>query len=108
MDIDDLIGALRTQRDDLRVRLHLLKAELRDEFNDLEGKWEHLESRAGHLKDASQESAEDVGAAAGAGARATLSSARVVVRLAAGRTVVVGGGVARELVGVGTLAAICT
>jgi chaperonin cofactor prefoldin len=65
MDIDDLIGALRTQRDDLRVRLHLLKAELRDEFNDLEDKWEHLESRAGHLKDASKESAEDVGAAAG-------------------------------------------
>jgi hypothetical protein len=64
MDIDDLIGSLRTERDELRVRLHLMKSELRDEFNDLEQKWRHLESRAGQLKDASKESAEDVGAAA--------------------------------------------
>lgn len=64
MDIDDLIGALRTQRDDLRVRVHLMKAEVRDEFEELEQKWNHLESRAAQLKDASKESAEDVGAAA--------------------------------------------
>lgn len=65
MEIDDLVGVLRTQRDDLRVRLHLAKAEVRDEFEDLEGKWSHLESRLGQLKNASKESADEVGAAAG-------------------------------------------
>ena len=36
MDIDEVVSALRTERDELRVRLHLLKAEARDEFEELE------------------------------------------------------------------------
>jgi len=64
IDIDEVVGALRTERDELRVRLHLAKAEIRDEFEELEDKWNHLESRLGHLKDAGKESADDVGAAA--------------------------------------------
>jgi len=64
MDIEDLVGALRTQRDELRVRLHLMKAEVRDEFEALEKQWNHLETRMDHLKDASKESAGDIGAAA--------------------------------------------
>ena len=63
MDIDEVVGALRTERDELRVRLHLAKAEIRDEFEDLEEKWGHLETRMGSLKEASKESAGEVGAA---------------------------------------------
>ncbi|NIP14879.1 MAG: hypothetical protein GWM88_09175 [Pseudomonadales bacterium] len=64
MDIDEVVSALRTERDELRVRLHLLKAEARDEFEELEKKWQHLESRAAQVKEGAKESAEDIGAAA--------------------------------------------
>lgn len=64
MEIEDLVGTLRTQRDELRVRLHLMKAEVRDEFEELEKQWNHLESRLDHLKDASKASADEIGAAA--------------------------------------------
>ena len=64
MDIDEVVSALRTERDELRVRLHLLKAEARDEFEELEKKWQHLEGRAAQVKEGAKESAEDIGAAA--------------------------------------------
>jgi seryl-tRNA synthetase len=63
MDFDDVVDKLKTERDELRLRAHLMKAEIHDEFQDLERKWEHLESHLGRLKAASKESAEDVGAA---------------------------------------------
>lgn len=64
MDMDELVSSLRTQRDELRVRLHLMKAEVRDEFEDLETQWNHLESRLSRAADASKDSAGEVGAAA--------------------------------------------
>ena len=64
MDIDEVVSALRTERDELRVRLHLLKADARDEFEELEKKWQHLESRAEQVKEGAKESAEEIGAAA--------------------------------------------
>jgi chromosome segregation ATPase len=63
MDTEKLIEALRTERDELRVRLHLMKAEVRDEYEELERNWSHLESRLTGLKEASKASAEEVGAA---------------------------------------------
>ena len=63
MDFDDVVDKLKTERDELRLRAHLMKAEIHDEFKDLERKWDHLESNLGRLKSASKESAEDVGAA---------------------------------------------
>lgn len=63
MDFDDIVEKLKTERDELRVRAHLMKAEIHDEFEALEGKWEHLESNVARLKDASKESAEEIGAA---------------------------------------------
>jgi seryl-tRNA synthetase len=64
MGIEELVDVLRTERDELRVRLHLMKTEIRDEFEGLEDSWNHLESRLDRLKDASKESADDLGAAA--------------------------------------------
>ena len=63
MDFDDIVEKLKTERDELKVRAHLMKAEIHDEFEALEGKWENLESNVARLKDASKESAEDIGAA---------------------------------------------
>lgn len=61
--LDDLAARLRQERDELRVRAHLLKAELRDEWNDLERRWNHLEPRLERLREGARESAEDIGAA---------------------------------------------
>ncbi len=45
--LDDLasnIESLRQTRDELRVRLHLLQADARDEWERLEKKWHHVEA----------------------------------------------------------------
>lgn len=66
-DLDDrlerLVQTLREERDELRVRAHLLRAELRDEWDDVEQKWEHLEPKLERFRDSARESADDLGAA---------------------------------------------
>jgi len=66
-DIEDrfekLVGDLATQRDELRVKLHLLKADARDEWEELEEKWQHFESRMGRVGDSAKTSAQEIGAA---------------------------------------------
>ena len=61
--VDKLVGVLKTERDELRVRLHLLKAETREEWDEVEQKWEKLEGRLHKLKDGVSESGEEIGAA---------------------------------------------
>lgn len=61
--VDKLVARLRQERDELRVRAHLLKAELRDEWDEAEQKWEHVESRLEHLGKGAKDSTEDIGAA---------------------------------------------
>lgn len=52
------LEGLRRLRDELRVQLHLGKAEARDQFEKLEKTWQHLEAR---LKLIREESSEDLG-----------------------------------------------
>jgi len=61
--MDALLNSLKTERDELRVKLHLLKAEAKDEWDDVEKHWEHLEGKLGQLKDEAAESGEEIGAA---------------------------------------------
>lgn len=49
---------LRQLRDELRVQLHLGKAEAKERFERLEKTWQHLEAR---LKQIREESSEDLG-----------------------------------------------
>jgi hypothetical protein len=44
-ELHELLENLKTQRDDLRVRLHLAKVEAKDEWERLEHKWENLGNR---------------------------------------------------------------
>ena len=60
---DRWVDDLATQRDELRVKLHLLKAETRDEWEELEKKWQHIESTMGRVGASAKESAQEVGAA---------------------------------------------
>lgn len=61
--MDDLLQTLKTERDELRVQLHLLKAEAKEEWDEVEKHWEHLESRAKKVGQGAAESGEDIAAA---------------------------------------------
>jgi SMC interacting uncharacterized protein involved in chromosome segregation len=56
--ITEEVEGLQRLRDELRVQLHLGKAEARERFEKLEKTWQHLESR---LKPIREESGEDLG-----------------------------------------------
>jgi hypothetical protein len=56
--ITEEVEGLQRLRDELRVQLHLGKAEARERFEKLEQTWQHLESR---LKIIREESGEDLG-----------------------------------------------
>jgi SMC interacting uncharacterized protein involved in chromosome segregation len=61
--IDELVDELKEERDKLRVRVHLAKMEADEEWQELEDKFEKLESKAKAIGRATAESAEDVGEA---------------------------------------------
>jgi len=63
-ELSQLVAALRRERDELHLKLHLLQAEARDEWHALEKKWNHLRQKAESVGDATGQSAGDVGAAA--------------------------------------------
>ena len=45
-DFDDLIGDLKQQRDELRVQLNLASKEVKDEWEELEGKMKKFSAEA--------------------------------------------------------------
>lgn len=60
---NELVEALRTERDELRVKLYLARAEVRDEWHALEQRWMHFESRARAASGAAAASGREVGTA---------------------------------------------
>ena len=60
----DEMETLRRLRDELRVRLHLAAADVRDRFEALEKKWQHLEAKLELLAKESREAGVDVQEAA--------------------------------------------
>ena len=56
----ELIGDLKRQRDQLRVQIHLGSEELKDEWAKLDDKLSQLNHRFEPMKDAVEETAEDV------------------------------------------------
>jgi len=63
-ELEKLMATLAQQRDELKLQMHLAKAEAKDEWNDLEGKWEQAQGKLGEVQTAAGESLEDVRAAA--------------------------------------------
>ena len=62
--IEELLARLKQERDELRVKLHLVKEDLGDEWDKLESAIARLESRAKHVGGGAAEASRDVGAAA--------------------------------------------
>ncbi|MGV7227992.1 MAG: hypothetical protein ACQ9IQ_04955 [Nitrospirales bacterium] len=64
-DLKNLIDDLKQQRDEINVKLHLAKAEVRDEWDKLEPKWEEVKGKMTTVSEAAGQAAESVTAAAG-------------------------------------------
>lgn len=61
--MDEVLAKLKTERDELKVRLHLLKADAREEWDEVEKRWEHFEARMKKVGAAAADSSDDLGAA---------------------------------------------
>ncbi len=62
-ELQKLIDDVIQQRDEIRVRLHLAKAEAKDEWERLETQWNHVRGKMGVVGREAGKAAHDVGAA---------------------------------------------
>jgi hypothetical protein len=62
-ELQKLIDDLKRQRDEIHVRLHLAKAEVKDEWARLERTWEHVRAKMEVVGREAGKAAEEVGAA---------------------------------------------
>ncbi len=60
---DELFESLKQIRDELKIQIHLGKAEAREEWEKLENKLEELKEQGKPFADAAQETARGVGSA---------------------------------------------
>ena len=65
-DYKTMIYFLERKRDEVRVRIHLASMEVTEEWEVVEKKWEHMRAKGEKLKNASGESAKDIGEAVNA------------------------------------------
>jgi chromosome segregation ATPase len=63
-EINEMISDLKQVRDELKVQLHLAKADVKDDWDEVEGNLEKLEAKAKNIGDAAKEASGDVGEAA--------------------------------------------
>ena len=56
-DLDKVLENMKTLRDEIRVQMHLAKAEMKDEWDTLESKFEDMETKLG---DAAEETRQTV------------------------------------------------
>ena len=61
-DLAQIAARLKAQRDELRVQIHLATMEAKDEWEELEKKWQQLEPRLAEAKDGVVETSRTVGA----------------------------------------------
>ena len=62
-ELHELSDALKQARDELRVDMHLAKAEIRDDWEELERQWEHFRQKMQRVGHEAVEAGEDVGEA---------------------------------------------
>ncbi len=62
-DLDAVVTDLKRVRDEVRVQMHLAKADAKDEYERLEHEWEHVRAKLGVLGEEAGKAAADVGSA---------------------------------------------
>ena len=63
--LDDVINRLKQERDELKVQMHLASMEAKDEYERVSGKIDELTEQYDPVKDAVEETAENVFTALG-------------------------------------------
>ncbi len=63
-DLKKLVEDLKQQRDEINVQLHLAKAEVRDEWDTLEVKWEEVKGKMAGVNEAATQTKESITSAA--------------------------------------------
>ena len=64
-DLKKMVDDLTRQRDEINLQLHLAKAEVRDEWDKLEPKWEDVKGKMATVSEVAGQTTESVTAAAG-------------------------------------------
>ncbi len=63
-ELDTLVQTLKTERDELKLKIHLAEAEARDEWERLEPQWQRLQEKAHAVGNTAAEASHEIGAAA--------------------------------------------
>ena len=63
-DIDDIVESLKQQKDEIKLQIHLARAEARDEWPELEKKFDDFKIKADSLRKEAGETTGDVTEAA--------------------------------------------
>lgn len=58
-DFDKLIDKVKTERDELNLKLHLASMDAKEELKDAEKKWDHLKEKASAIADDAVETSEE-------------------------------------------------
>jgi hypothetical protein len=58
-EFEDLLGKLNTQRDEVKLNLHLASMEAKEEFEEAEKHWVHLKSKVAEIADDTKEVSEE-------------------------------------------------
>ena len=58
-DFDKLIDKVKTERDELNVKLHLASMDAKEELKDAEKKWDQLKEKASAIADDAVDTSED-------------------------------------------------
>ncbi len=61
--LDHLLSELRQESDELVVKMHLAKSDLKDEWSALEKKWHQLNRKAAAAADAARDAGENIDSA---------------------------------------------
>ena len=59
-EFNHLLGKLKSERDEINLKLHLATLEVKQEFEEAEPQWEQLKAKGSELLDDSKEISEEV------------------------------------------------
>jgi hypothetical protein len=58
-DFNNLLDKLKTERDEIRLKLHLASMEAKEEFDSTEHQWDLVKTKAAEIADESVETSEE-------------------------------------------------
>ncbi|SHO49812.1 hypothetical protein [Desulfopila aestuarii] len=58
-EFEKLVDRLKTERDELKLKMHLASMEVKEEFDEAEKKWDQLKNRAIDIADGAVETSDE-------------------------------------------------